>query len=127
MTRLTSYITGFLLSVALTLLPLVLLSLHETGGHVWPSHEMLYALFVVFAILQMAVQLYFFLHLGEEAKPRWNLQALCFALVVVAILVGGTLWIMHNLSHMQQGSQPAAPQSGVPFIKGDITPEASND
>jgi cytochrome o ubiquinol oxidase operon protein cyoD len=120
MTKLTAYITGFVLSLVLTVLPLALLRMHEAGGHAFPTHEMLYAAFVLFAILQLLVQLFFFFHMDEEARPRWNLTALCFALLVVTIVVGGTLWIMHNLSHMQHDAQ-------LPFIHGAITPAGSND
>jgi cytochrome o ubiquinol oxidase operon protein cyoD len=127
MTKLASYITGFVLSVALTIVPLALLWMHEAGGHAFPSHEALYALFTIFAVAQMLVQLYFFLHVGHETGPRWNLAALCFALLVVAILVGGTLWIMQNLSHMQEQSQLPVLPSRVPFIEGAITPAGSND
>lgn len=119
MTRLASYIIGFVLSVALTLLPLALLWMHEAGGHAFPSHAVMYAAFVLCAVLQMGVQLSFFLHVEDEKRPRWNLLALSFALLVVAIVVGGTLWIMNNLSHGQEAH--------VPFIMNKITPEASND
>ncbi len=120
MSKLTSYIIGFVLSLVLTILPLVLLHMHNSGGHAYPTHTMLFAGFVLFAILQMLVQLYCFLHMGEEARPRLNLQVLIFALLVVVIVVGGTLWIMRNLTH-------SAHETEVPFIKGTITPEASND
>ncbi len=120
MTKLTAYITGFVLSLTLTALPLVLLWMHEASGHAIPGHEMMYAAFVLCAVLQMFVQLSFFLHLDEEARPRWNLMALCQALLVAAIVVGGTLWIMGNLSHGQR-------ETALPFIHGSITPEHSND
>jgi cytochrome o ubiquinol oxidase operon protein cyoD len=120
MKKLTAYITGFVLSVVLTILPAVLLWMHEAAHHAFPTHEVMYAAFVLFAILQLCVQLSFFLHMDEEARPRLNLMALCFALLIVGIVVGGTLWIMENLSHMQHGSQ-------VPFIGGTITPQESND
>lgn len=127
MTKLTSYITGYVLSVALTLVPLGLLWMHEASGHIAPGHAAMYAVFVLCAVLQMLVQLYFFLHMGDEARPRWNLLALCFALLTVAIVVGGTLWIMDNLSHMQHQGNLPVPQSGVPFIEGVVTPATSND
>lgn len=126
MTKLAAYILGFVLSVILTLLPLGLLWVHDGSGHTTPSHGVMYATFVLFAVLQLFVQLYFFLHMGEEARPRWNLMALCFALVIVAIVVGGTLWIMNNLSRAQEGRLPV-PESRVPFIEGAITPAGSND
>jgi cytochrome o ubiquinol oxidase operon protein cyoD len=54
---------------------------------------------VILAVMQLLVQLVFFLHLGGESKPRWNLMAFMFTLLVVAILVAGTLWIMYNLDY----------------------------
>jgi cytochrome o ubiquinol oxidase operon protein cyoD len=47
----------------------------------------------------------FFLHLGRESKPRWNLNALLFAVLVVVIIVFGSLWIMHNLNYHMQNPQ----------------------
>jgi len=127
MTRLASYITGFALSILLTVLPLVLLWMYETGAAPL-SLAAMYGAFVLFALLQLGVQLYFFLHMGEEARPRYNLMALAFALIVVGIVVGGTLWIMQNLSHMQHAAGAPAPDSAeVPFIMGEITPQGSND
>lgn len=120
MTRsLTTYVTGLVLSLGLTLLPLLIIWLHGSSRHTFLSHETLYVSFALFAVLQLLVQLYFFLHLGEESRPRWNLMALCFALLIVSIVVGGTLWIMYNLSHGQS--------TELPFIKDTITPQASND
>ena len=50
------------------------------------------------AVAQLMVQLVFFLHLGTESKPRWNLTVVLFALMVVVILVFGSLWIMKNIN-----------------------------
>lgn len=120
MTRLTSYIVGFVLSVVLTFAPIYLLWMHEVGAHAYPSHAVMYISFVAAALLQLLVQLYFFLHLGEERNPRYNLQALCFALIVVVILVGGTLWIMQELKVRGHSEHQ-------PFIHGVVTPQNSND
>jgi cytochrome o ubiquinol oxidase subunit IV len=76
--------------------------LHGYLHHAFPTHAMLGALFVVLALLQLFVQLVFFLHLGKEASPRWNLLAFSFAAIVVVIVVGGTLWIMYDLDHNMQ-------------------------
>jgi cytochrome o ubiquinol oxidase operon protein cyoD len=119
MKKLAAYATGFVLSVALTVLPLVALWMRDEGSAPL-SPAMLYAAFVLFALIQLCVQLSFFLHIDEEERPRFNLVALCFALLVVCIVAGGTLWVMHDLSHMKHGPQ-------VPFIGGVITPQQSND
>ena len=119
MKTLHSYITGYILSIALTLMAPALLWLHNYWQHQFPPHEWIYMLFVVLAVLQLLVQIAFFLHLDQEEKPRWNVTALAFALIVVAILVGGTLWIMHNLSHGQEDQMQ-------PFINDQITPQTED-
>ncbi|HEV7449235.1 MAG TPA: cytochrome C oxidase subunit IV family protein, partial [Candidatus Paceibacterota bacterium] len=77
------YIIGFMLSLALTAIPLLLLWWYVGAHSQYLSRDMLYAAFVLCAVAQMWVQLYFFLHLGQEATPRWRSMALYFALVVV--------------------------------------------
>jgi cytochrome o ubiquinol oxidase subunit IV len=85
------YMTGFALSVALTLIPYFLV---VEGGL---SGIPLYTLLVAAALAQLAVQLVFFLHLADESKPRWNLMSFTFVAVCVIVLVGGTIWIFINL------------------------------
>lgn len=97
-----TYILGFGLSILFTLAAFGLVEQHLNTDHVFPSHEIAVPILVILAIMQLFVQLILFLHMGEEQKPRWNLTAAAFALIIVVILVGGTLWIMHNLQHMQE-------------------------
>ncbi len=115
-----SYTLGFVLSIALTFAAFGLFWLHGYTQHAFPTHGVLYATFVGLALLQLLVQLVFFLHVSRQAAARWSLLALLFALLVVAILVGGTLWIMSNLQH--HNADPTQP-----FINGEITPQAEND
>lgn len=88
-----SYVIGFLLSLTLTLSAYALVNSQLITG--W---GLMFSL-VGMALLQVLVQLLFFLHLRHEAEPRWKLLVFDFMLVVVAILVFGTLWIMENLSY----------------------------
>jgi cytochrome o ubiquinol oxidase operon protein cyoD len=90
-----SYVIGFALSLVLTLTAYILVSERLAEG--W---ALIYAL-AALAVLQLSVQLIYFLHLGRESKPRWNLHLLVFAVGVVGILVFGSLWIMQNLSYNQ--------------------------
>ncbi|MEM7175254.1 MAG: cytochrome o ubiquinol oxidase subunit IV [Chlamydiota bacterium] len=50
-------------------------------------------------VIQTLIQLVFFLHLGLESKPRWNLMMFLFTVLLMTVLVGGSLWIMHNLNY----------------------------
>ena len=47
--------------------------------------------------IQGILQLIYFFHIGLEQKPHWNLLMLFFMIVVVFLVIGGSLWIMHNL------------------------------
>jgi cytochrome o ubiquinol oxidase operon protein cyoD len=44
------------------------------------------------------VQLYFFLHLDGSKEQSWNVMAMLFTVVIVAIVVGGSIWIMIELN-----------------------------
>ena len=52
---------------------------------------------VALALIQAVVQLLFFLHVGQEAKPRWETMVFLFMVLVLCIIAIGTLWIMYNL------------------------------
>lgn len=89
----SSYLIGFGLSVALTLLAYVLVV-----EDVLPKTALIVTI-VGLAIVQLFVQLYFFLHLGHETKPRWKLVVFGFMAMVLLILVIGSLWIMYSLDY----------------------------
>lgn len=88
-----SYVTGFVLSLYLTT-SAYLLVVHHTL-----ARRNLLAAITGLALAQFAVQLLFFLHLGQESRPRWRLVVFSFMVLVVAILVFGSLWIMSNLNY----------------------------
>jgi cytochrome o ubiquinol oxidase subunit IV len=95
----TTYITGFLLSLALTATAFLLVHRHLSSHHLMPSDNFILGALAVLAIAQLFVQLSFFLHLDRESKPFWNNTVLAFAGIVVFILVGGSIWIMTNLNY----------------------------
>ncbi len=49
------------------------------------------------ALLQIVVQMVYFLHLLDPGQ-EWTIMALIFTLVILIIVVGGSLWIMHDLN-----------------------------
>ncbi len=85
---LKSYVIGFVLSLILTIIPLVIVLngiLEGTTAKV---------VLLGAAILQFVVQLFYFMHLKEEGKPRWNLMVLILGLIIVLTVVAGSIWIM---------------------------------
>lgn len=87
------YVAGFVGSLMMTLIAYLLVSRHLLSSWV------LFGSLIVLALIQLIIQLYCFLHLGQEVKPRWNLVAFGFMIIVVGILVAGSLWIMQNLDY----------------------------
>lgn len=89
----TPYVTGFVLSIVLTLLAYMAVT---SKAYATPFAI---AIIIGLAVVQLFVQLFFFLHLGEEMKPRWRLVTLGFGVLVVVIIVWGSLWIMGHLNY----------------------------
>lgn len=89
-----SYIVGFALSVLLTLVSFVLV-----GQHFLPSKGFVMIALAVLAIVQLFIQVVFFLHVNTSPYARWNLLSFIFTVFVVVILAGGSLWIMYNLDY----------------------------
>jgi len=54
-------------------------------------------LILCIALLQLLVQLVYFLHLNTKSEQRWNLIVFIFTVIIVAIIGVGSLWIMHHL------------------------------
>lgn len=96
---LLTYTAGFVLSIMLTLAAYVVVTEKLFSG--WALVYVITGL----AITQLIVQAIFFLHLGEEKKPRFNLMTFVFTALVVAILVIGSLWIMKNLDYNMMPKQ----------------------
>lgn len=98
-----SYITGFVLSLLLTGLAYLMVTRDVVAS------QYVVPIIITLALLQFVAQLVFFLHLGRETKPRWNLMAFLFMLMVVFIVVAGSLWIMNNLDYnmMHRGDADA--------------------
>ena len=52
----------------------------------------------VLAVAQMGVHLVFFLHIGTDSEGTNNVLALAFGILIVALVVAGSLWIMNHLN-----------------------------
>ena len=115
MTR--NYVTGFALSLGLTLTAFILVWRYVDSGRQSFSESSLLIWVAGLAIAQLFTQLVFFLHLGRESKPRWNLAVLAFAATIVIILVFGSLWIMANLNY--RGGHGTSPQQTETYIIED--------
>ncbi|MFG6666241.1 cytochrome o ubiquinol oxidase subunit IV [Halomonas sp. HNIBRBA4712] len=86
-----SYVMGLIFSLVLTIIPFgaVMMGLFSTPVTVW--------IIVITAVLQMLVQLVMFMHLNTKADEGWNMMSFVFTVSILALVVGGSLWIMHHL------------------------------
>ena len=99
MTGMRGYVIGFGLSLVFTLAAYALVANRAQSPGSGLPENLLIAIIVFLALVQLAAQLIFFLHLKKESKPRWNFMALSFAAIVVVTVVFGSLWIMQNLDY----------------------------
>ena len=87
------YTVGLGLSILLTAIPfaLVISGALSTG--------LTLAIILICAVAQIMVQLVFFLHMNTSSAQIWNTASAIFIVVIVAILVLGSIWIMQHLNH----------------------------
>ena len=88
---------GYLIGLGLATLITCVAFFIATTTLVWPPSIPI-ALFVL-AIGQMGVHLVFFLHITSGADNVNNLMALAFGVLIVALLIVGSMFIMTHLNH----------------------------
>jgi cytochrome o ubiquinol oxidase subunit IV len=93
-----SYAFGFFVCIVLTLASYFVKQEHLFSG---PS---LFIALVLLGLVQAVIQLFLFLHIADEPKPRYNLVVFLFMLLVLTIIFFGTLWIMYNLNYRIMGT-----------------------
>ena len=62
------------------------------------SHTQLVLFLFALAFAQLIIQLTCFLHLGGHAESRARLAVFGFAVLIAAIVIVGSLWIMESLN-----------------------------
>lgn len=88
-----SYMTGFVLSVILTVIPFWLVM-----GEVLENRTATILLVAAFAAVQVIVHVIYFLHVTPHAEEGWTLTSTVFTLVVVIIMIAGSVWVMFNMN-----------------------------
>jgi cytochrome o ubiquinol oxidase operon protein cyoD len=86
------YVLGLVLAAGLTAA-----SFYVVGSHVIWAPAIPVAL-IVLAIAQMGVHLVFFLHISTGPDGTNNILALAFGVLIVALVITGSLWIMGHLN-----------------------------
>ncbi|QHW29888.1 cytochrome o ubiquinol oxidase subunit IV [Paenibacillus rhizovicinus] len=92
---LKAYVIGFIISIVLTVIPLLVVfqtSMNKTGVIIT---------IITMAVIQLVVQLFFFMHIREGDGPKYNVMALIVGLFIVVVIVAGSVWIMSFNSVVQ--------------------------
>jgi cytochrome o ubiquinol oxidase operon protein cyoD len=86
-----SYMIGFVLSIILTAIPF--------GLVMYPSlpKNLTVLIVVAMAVIQVVVHLVYFLHMDRSKEQRNNVSTFLFTVLVIALLVGLSLWIMFSI------------------------------
>ena len=87
------YLFGFILSALLTAASFGIVGTKLIWAPAIP------VALAVFAVAQMGVHLVFFLHINSGPDNTNNILALAFGILIVAIVISGSLWIMFHLNH----------------------------
>ncbi len=89
----SSYIIGFLLSLLFTYIPY-----HLVVNQTFTGTALLLTIIGI-AVIQMIIQVTFFLHLGRGPKPDWNLFFFVSTVGIIMVVVGGSILIINNLNY----------------------------
>ncbi|WP_445681856.1 cytochrome o ubiquinol oxidase subunit IV [Radicibacter daui] len=99
---LKGYLIGFILSVILTAIPFWLVM-----ANVIDSATGTAAAIMALGVVQIIVHMIYFLHMNTRSEGGWTMLALIFTLILVAITLSGSLWVMYHLNHnMMPGMSP---------------------
>lgn len=112
------YIIGFVLSLCFTIIPYNMVTGHLAAGTV------LLGVILAIAALQMVVQILFFLHLGRERKPRWQLYFFVGTIIGVLTVVVGSIFIMAHLNHNMNPmdmTEKLTQDEGIAQVEGTST------
>lgn len=99
MNRVASYSIGLVLALILTVAAFALVFAHSNGGAAILSRPLVIGAVLVLAMVQLAVQLVFFLHLGRGKDARWNRMAFFVTFFGILVVVLASVWIMNHLNY----------------------------
>ncbi len=97
-----SYMMGFGLSVVLTLIPFGIVM-----GGMYSNPKWAVLIIFLLGAAQMLVHIYYFLHVDVAAEDGWLLMSVAFTVLMLAIVLVGSLWVMF---HLEEHVMPAHEQ-----------------
>ena len=87
------YITGFVLSVILTVIPFWLVM-----AEVFSDSRVTSLVIMAFGVVQILVHMIYFLHMNTKSEGGWTMMAAIFTIIVIVIALSGSLWVMFHMN-----------------------------
>lgn len=118
-----SYVIGFILSLLFTAIPY-----YFVVNSSFPSSTLKPAI-LTFAVLQMFIQIFFFLHLGRGPKPLYNIVFFISTVSIILVVVFGSIFIMDHLHYNMTPSDTVkklAQGEGIDQVGGEKTGACQN-
>ncbi|MFD2248763.1 cytochrome o ubiquinol oxidase operon protein cyoD [Pseudochelatococcus lubricantis] len=100
------YVTGFVLSAILTVIPFWLV-INGTLG----SPALTAIAVMALGVAQIVVQMVYFLHMNARSEGGWTLMAFVFTIIIIVIAIAGSMWVMHHLNTHMMPMTPEQAQS----------------
>lgn len=115
MNRVVSYSVGLILALALTVAAFSIVFARTYSPGVFP-HALILPAILVLAMIQLVVQLVFFLHLGQSKESQWDAALFGFTFFGIVVVVLASIWIMYHLNYNmtpQEMIKYVTDQSGI--------------
>lgn len=97
------YTIGFVLSVILTVIPFYVVMVDTPL-----SINQVIAVVMGLGTIQVFVHMIYFLHMNSKSEGGWTLMALIFTVIIVAIALAGSLWVMYQMNEHMMPETPEA-------------------
>ena len=114
------YLTGFGLSVVLTVIPFWLVMARPIEDGIVTS-----ILVILLAVAQIIVHMIYFLHMDAKSEGGWTVMALIFTVVLLVITISGSLWVMYHLNGNMMPMENGA-MDGMEMNGGQMQPSPAN-
>jgi cytochrome o ubiquinol oxidase operon protein cyoD len=88
-----SYVVGFILSILFTLIPFIMVMSKMA------DRSVLIVGISIAAVIQMVIQLKFFLHLDFKPSSQYSLFSFLFTGLMLIVIVFGSIWVMYDLNY----------------------------
>jgi len=115
----TSYVVGFILSLIFTAIPYYMVVNKTVTG------RSLLVTILGFAVLQMLVQIFFFLHLGRGPKPLYIVAFFVSTVGIILVVVFGSIFIIdhwhYNMAPPKDLATKLAQDEAIGQVGGEKT------